>query len=313
MGEHPEGLGQRPLREGVGRIALMVDGEGAFEPLVLKVGVEDGHLFGEHHPLVDDRAARQACQIEAGDAGGGRRLFDPAADDVKLAFEGLLVDLLLAADQDLLDLGARRVRLVAEDRHIHRHMAPAVDVVAHPQHFGFDDRAAAFLRPEIGARQKHLPHGDELAHVGFVAGPADLIVEEADRNLDVDARAVAGLAIGIDRAAVPDGLERLDPLFHHPARGSAVDGDHKPHPAGGMLILGPVEGMGVHEGALVFFCPHPGVVKGRHRSAPRIIHGHVLPPAPISPVRPCRPAGRRPSRRSHVWGRPTGSPVRPGG
>jgi hypothetical protein len=58
-----------------------------------------------------------------------------------------------------------------------------------------------------------------------VAGAHDLVVEERRRDLHVDARAVAGLAIGIDRAPVPDGLQRVDPVFHHLARRLAVDRD----------------------------------------------------------------------------------------
>ena len=38
----------------------------------------------------------------------------------------------------------------------------------------------------------------------------DLALEEVLRDLDVDAGAVAGLAVGVDRAAVPDRLQRLD-------------------------------------------------------------------------------------------------------
>src|SRR3546814_5368631 len=57
-------------------------------------------------------------------------------------------------DHDLLDLGARRLRLLADHRHVDRHLAPAVDRVARADDFGFDDRAARFLRAEIGARQE---------------------------------------------------------------------------------------------------------------------------------------------------------------
>ena len=74
------------------------------------------------------------------------------------------------------------------------------------------------LRAEIGARQKDLTDGDQLVHRGLVAGAADLVVEEGDRDLHMDARAVAGLAIGIDRAAVPDRLQRVDAVLHDLAR-----------------------------------------------------------------------------------------------
>ena len=90
VGQHPERLRQPPLREGVGGIALVIDREGAFEPLVHQVGVEGRHLLGQHHALVDDRPARQRTQVHPLDARRRRRLLDPAADDVQLALELLL-------------------------------------------------------------------------------------------------------------------------------------------------------------------------------------------------------------------------------
>jgi hypothetical protein len=162
MGQHSEGLRQPPLREGVGRIALVIDREGGLEALVLQVGIELRHLLGQHHALVDDRPAGQRTEVQFLDTDGGGGLLDPAADDVKLALEGFLVHALGIGDDDLLDLGAGRVGLLAEAGHIDRHVAPAVDVVAHPQDFGLDDRPAGFLRAEIGAGQEHLSHRHQL-------------------------------------------------------------------------------------------------------------------------------------------------------
>jgi hypothetical protein len=102
------------LREGVGRIALVIDREGGLEALVLQVGIELRHLLGQHHALVDDRPAAQRTEIQFLDTGGGGGLLDPAADDVKLALEGLLVHALGVGDDDLLDLGPGRVGLLAE-------------------------------------------------------------------------------------------------------------------------------------------------------------------------------------------------------
>jgi hypothetical protein len=109
-------------------------------------------------------------------------------------------------------------------------MAPAIDVVAHPQDFGFDDRPAGFLRAEIGAGQEHLSHRHQLVLARLMPGAHDLVVEERRRDLHVDARAVARLAIGIHRAPVPDGLQRVDAVFHDLARRLAVDGHDKPTP-----------------------------------------------------------------------------------
>ena len=67
------------------------------------------------------------------------------------------------------------------------------------------------LRAEIVARQEDLADGDQLVPIRLMPGAADLVVEEGDGDLHVNARAIAGLAIGIDRAAMPDRFQRGNP------------------------------------------------------------------------------------------------------
>ncbi len=264
VGQHAEWLRQRPLREGVGRIALVIDREGAFETGVEKVGIKLGDLFGQHHALVNDRPAAQRAEVEAGDLRRDGGFLDPATDDVELALELVGVDVFLTADQDLLDLGAGRVGLVTKAIGAHRNVAPAIDIMAHPQDFGFNDRAAALLSAEIGARQKDLTNSDELLRIRLMPRAADLIIEERDRDLDVNARAVAGFAIGIHSAAVPDRLQRRDAFFDNPARGYAVDRDNKAHAAGRMLVLFAPEAVLVHPLALALFGFNPGLIIDGH-------------------------------------------------
>ncbi len=266
MRQHPERLRQPPLREGVGRIALVIDREGALEARVLQVGIELRHVLRQHHPLVDDRPAGQRAHVEVRHARRRRRLLDPPPDHVQLALEGLLVGALGVRDDDLLDLGPGRVGLGAQHLDIHRHMPPAIDVIAHPQHFGFDDGPAGLLRAEIGARQEHLPDRDRLV-ARRVAGALDLVLEERVRDLDMDARAVAGLAVGIDRAAVPDRLQRVDAVLHHLAAPRAVDRHDKAHAAGRMFVRLGIEPVLGQPGALRLLGRNPGVIIGGHRVA----------------------------------------------
>jgi hypothetical protein len=56
MGDHPVGMDELPGREGVGREALVDEGDGALESRVLEVQVIVAELGDEHHGLVDDRA-----------------------------------------------------------------------------------------------------------------------------------------------------------------------------------------------------------------------------------------------------------------
>src|SRR3712207_7710081 len=54
----------------------------------------------------------------------------------------------------------------------------------------------------------------------------DLALEEVLRDLDVDAGAVAGLAVGVDGASVPDRLERLNPLEHEDRKSTRLNSSH---------------------------------------------------------------------------------------
>src|SRR5882762_8277101 len=87
MGEHAEGLRQLPLRKGVGRIALMEDGEARGESLVEQVGIEGRQMLGQEHALVDYRAAAERADVEFGDVLGQRRLLHAPAQDIELLFE----------------------------------------------------------------------------------------------------------------------------------------------------------------------------------------------------------------------------------
>src|SRR5690606_38834566 len=78
--EAAERLREPPLWEGVRRITLVKDRDPALEQLVGEVGEEIGEAFGEEQPLVDDRARRQAADIEVSDLRRDHLLLDAAAD-----------------------------------------------------------------------------------------------------------------------------------------------------------------------------------------------------------------------------------------
>ena len=238
VGERAERLRQLPGRHGVGRVALVEQREVGDEALVLQVGIEQGQGFGEEQALVDHRAAAQRADVEVGDVLGQRLLLDPAADQIEVALELVLVDALRVADDDLLDLGPGGRGLLAQHRGVDRHLAPATDRVAEAQDLALDDGAAGLLLVEAGARQEHHADGDALVGADRTL---DLALEEILRDLDVDAGTVAGLAVGVDRTAVPDRLERLDALDHDLAARLAVDRDDATDATGVVLVGGIVE------------------------------------------------------------------------
>ena len=236
VSEHPEGLGQVPGRKGVGRIALVIDREIGDETFIQQIGIKRGHLFGQEHALVDDRPAGQRADVKIGDLRGQHRFFDAPADDVEIALKIAFGVASRGRDHDLLDLRPRDIGFLANHRNVHRHLAPAIDGEAVVENFLFDDGPAALLGHQIGARQEH--HANR--HIGVlgdgVPGALDMLAEKVLGNLQVDTGAVTGLAVGVDRAAMPNRLQRLNPGKHHLAPRFTVNGGDEADPAGVVLI-----------------------------------------------------------------------------
>ena len=111
------------------------------------------------------------------------------------------------------------------------------------QDLGLDDGAAALLRAEVGARQEHHADGDAPDLRDLAARIADIFLEEILRDFDVDARAVAGLAVGVHGAPMPHRLQRIDARGDHVAPSLAVQRDHQTD-AAGIESLGGVVAVG---------------------------------------------------------------------
>jgi hypothetical protein len=95
----------------------------------------------------------------------------------------------------------------------------------------------SLLRAQIGARQEDHADGKPVG-LRLVPGCGDGIVEKADGRSTCMPRTVAGLAIGIDRAAVPHSLQRLDRRRDHAPRRPAIGRRDQPDPAGIALGFG---------------------------------------------------------------------------
>ena len=171
-------------------------------------------------------------------------LFDAPADDEEVELELLLGNTRVRRDHDLLDLRPGGVGFLADDGNVHRHLTPAIDRVAEPQDLGLDDAAAMFLGGEIGLGQEHHAHRQPAA-AGLVAGAGDVFPEEVLGNLDMDAGAVAGLAVGVHRAPVPHRLQGVDAGDDDLAAGLAVDGRHQSDATRVVLLGGVVQSVTV--------------------------------------------------------------------
>ncbi len=245
MGEHAERLCQAPLREGVGRIALVIDREAGGEALILQVEIEIVYVLGQEHALVDQGLLAQRADIEGRDAGLARAPLYATAADIERTFQLVLIAVAVVAEHDLLDLGAGVGSLLADHGDIDRRLAPAIDIEAEMQNLGFHDGPRGFLHGEVRARQKDLADAD-INIRALVSGALDLLGEEVLRHLDTDARPVAGLAIGIDSAAVPDIFQSLDAHLDNLAARAAIECGHEANSAG-IGLMGRIIGMRVDQ------------------------------------------------------------------
>ena len=91
-------------------------------------------------------------------------------------------------------------RLLADHRSVDRHLPPAQNGIAEAEDLGLDDGPAALLPGEVGARQEH--HADREAAADVLVA-VQLLPEEALRDLEIDAGAIARFAVCVDRAAMP--------------------------------------------------------------------------------------------------------------
>ena len=103
---------------------------------------------------------------------------------------------------------------------------------------------------------------------GRVPGAPHLVLEEADRDLHVDPRPVAGLAVRIDRAAVPDRAQRLDAGLDHLPPRRPVDRHDQPDAAGVMLLLAVIQPLRLQPRVLRLHAGDPGSVVSRHGVTP---------------------------------------------
>ena len=150
-----------------------------------QVGEERLELQRRQHPLVDDRPARQARQVQA------ELVVGPLAQAVRLAVKRQ-VRLPRQPGHDQLDkLRQHGTGLVPAMSPVVRHVAPAEDGQAlgrgDPRHLGLHDS------PVLASRQERQPRriAPGRRKIKFTPGTEQLI-----RHLGQDAGAVAGLRIG---------------------------------------------------------------------------------------------------------------------
>ncbi len=213
VGQHPARLGPPPGGKGVGRVALVEDGEGGLEAGVDQVPVEVVDVAGGEQALVDHRARRGRGHGKAAQSQAAGRLLGVLAPQKETALQVVDVgDVGPRHDHRLLDAGQRVTSSSAQVLRVDGNAAPP----RHPQPFGrshlLDEHAALLrgLRREEGSDHPE-PSAGRRSH----APSPHLPGQEPVGNLGEEAGAVAG-AVGCDRTSMVE----VDEAFHRSTEGA---------------------------------------------------------------------------------------------
>ncbi len=198
-------LSQAPLRHGVGGETLVEYANRSGEALVTQVRVELGQVGRHHQAFVDDVFVGEAANIEG--AVVSQCHFRAAPGEEQLDAEITFSDI-VSGNEHLLDARQPFERELAQDTGIDRHLAPA------DQRQALGDDLLAQASPcvvGLGCVLIEEHHAD-----GILRGQLDIEVLQCLRAqkgiwlLHQQTATVAGLAIGIDAAAVRHTGQGLD-------------------------------------------------------------------------------------------------------
>ena len=215
VGQQAERLGQLPGREGVGRVALVVDGERRSRSRD-RAGrgrrpAAGARRTGPCRPGCGWTARRRRSRSAYRPSRSARAL-DVLAGQVQRAVRTRRRRAGVAGhDQRLANARQRRARGRAELIGVDRHVAPAEQAQARARAARASTTARS--RRRVGWRQEEHAHAEQVGVVETAEAEAlGLAGEQPARDLGQHARTVAALAVGGDRAAVAQVGDRLDGL-----------------------------------------------------------------------------------------------------
>ena len=236
VGDHAEGLGEGPRREGVRGEAGVDERHAGGDALVGEVREEGGQLLGREHALVDEGPGGQGGHVDAG------LLLRAAAQAVGEAVEADAGGAPGAVgDDEVAELRHGAAGGGADHGVVGGDVAPANDAQALLAREALDggDGLGARLGALVRAGQE-----DEADGVGARPGQADdLLAEEGVGDRHEDAGAIAGVLLGADGAAVVEAGEDVERVGDDGVGGGAVEAGHEAHAAGVVLIGGVVEAL----------------------------------------------------------------------
>ena len=244
VGGHAERMGQIPGREGVGRIALMDQGQGRHTALVGEVGEVLAEGRRQEHALVDDRFGGQRADVKgvaASEGLGPHGVFSALAREQQQQLETLGYRRIgRVADEDLLDQRLVALGDLAESGVVGGHVAPTEHREAVVDDRLFDGGAA-------GCAGRFVTGHEHQARAVFAAhrqGEAAHCAIQLVRNLDEDAGAIAVARISADRTAMVQVAQDADPARHRRMGLHALDRGNETDAAGIVLVSWIIEALG---------------------------------------------------------------------
>ena len=126
VGDHTEGVGERPSRESVRAVALMENRQGGFVGRILEVEVEAFELGAREHAFVDEKAGAEGGTIEGRGTIGSAAVFDFVAGQKEGKFKGIVGKFLGVGpgDEKLFDAWGGGRGFFSEDARVNRDNAP---------------------------------------------------------------------------------------------------------------------------------------------------------------------------------------------
>ena len=246
VGQIPEGLGALPGGESVGAVALMHDGQRGGVVRFLQIRIEVGHLAPHQHALVDDRAAREAGDIEACRHAEAcmRVALHALARNVEPAVERVPIQS-VAVHEGLEDRGTARPRLGTQHLGVHRHLAPSEQRQALVRENAGHQALAGVALARIGRQEEHAdaiaPRRRQRAGQVGRCQPT----EESIGYLGQDAGTVAGRGVAARGAAMQQVLQDRDPLGNGFMGSPTVEPSDETDAAGVVLEGRIIEPLGV--------------------------------------------------------------------
>ena len=185
VSDHPEGVGERPSREGVGAVALMENGQSGFVCGVLEVEVEAFELGAGEHAFVDEKAGAEGGNIEGRGTIGRAAVFDFVAGQKEGKFKGIVGKFfgVRPGDEKLFDAWGGGRGFFSEDARVNRDNPPTEREEAAASDDFFRDAADVGLGVGVFGGKKEKAHPKVVVLVKAVSEFFDFAPKELRRNL----------------------------------------------------------------------------------------------------------------------------------